>query len=247
MMRLTTLLVSALSLCALHRHALAASGCESLPPANPLPAPITRVLATYVLDDPRDLSIRLFAEGHTAAGTWCVARARLSLETLRERAPHRIVRAHGRAAGWIACWRIVRGDVVVGCIRKRIQGNNHPDPTRLPDTALAFEVEFDPSCQLFALQHDPARALPRPVPLTRSWSGLRVLIPLPLAHTTSAVAKRALRVRGASIAAAPADADAVLLPDAADFCMFDRRSSPRTAAALVARGARVLYERDLDR
>jgi hypothetical protein len=248
MMRILIPVTAFLALSALSHLALALDPLESLPPRNPLPAPLTDLQTTYAVDRPfhGGHALDLVAEGRTRARTWCVARARVP-SLVRAPTPHRIARTPGDPRSWTACWHLVIPGPrrIIGCLRRRVGPNNHPDPTRLPETALALDFTFDTATQRFVLHRDPSRMLPLPIPLPRPWTARRVLLPLPLDHTTPAVAKRALRARGATPAADPAGADALVLPDSADFCLFDRRSHPRTAAALLARGLRVIPERAL--
>lgn len=245
MLRTLVLVTALLALTAFARLAFAFDPLETLPPRPPLTAPLIELQTTYAVDRPLDGDhvLDLVAEGRTRTRTWCVARARVP-SVVRASTPHRIERTPGNPRMWTACWHLVTAGPrrIVGCLRRRVGANNHPDPTRLPELALALDWWFDTAAQRFVLHRDPARMLPLPIPLARPWTARRVLLPLPLDRTTPAVARRALRTRGATPVATPAHADTLVLPDSADFCLFDRRSRPRTAAALMARGLRVIPE-----
>lgn len=211
---------------------------------------LARVTDQYVTD--AGSAIELVAAGTSRDSRVQVVRGRLAQGVYREAQPHRLFRSPGEPARWQACWRIcrtdARGDDVIGCIRKVVKGNNHPDLRAPPVAVLKHAWSFDLKAQRFVIEDESAAWLPPPreLPPRRAWSGLRFFVPLPLSVHTPAVAKRAILSRGGRIAPTSATADVLVLPDRADVCAFDRGSHPEPVVTALRRGLPVVWERDLE-
>lgn len=215
--------------------------------------PLATVVESYVTETPGGSTpvIELVAVGHGAAGRVEVARATLPGRIRREPSPHRVERVAGESAVWEACWRVVdhgRPGGSIGCLRRRVRGNNHPDLRFSPEGVLRFPWRFDVSTQRFLCEQDTIEPVPVPhgMPLQRSWSGRAFYLPLPLQRTTPAVVKRALRARGADISPTSESAEVLILPDRADVCAFDRASSPSAILPALRRRVPVVWERELE-
>lgn len=216
--------------------------------AAPLPTTTTGRLATlsdtYVTES--GPTIELVAVAHTPTGRIVTARATLPPTIRRERDPHRLTFIPGTST-WEACWRILdhaRPGGAVGCIRRRVRGNNHPDLRHPPEALLTAAWSFDLPAQRFT--YDPAPPLPTPRPLKSPWRHQAFHVPLPLQSMTPAVLKRALRAQGADISDTPESATALILPDRADICAFDRASRPAAILPALRRGVPVIHERALE-
>ena len=214
--------------------------------------PLATVLEAYVteLAGGSAPGIELVAVGHSPSGHVEIARARLASSIRREPAPHRISRLAGEPAHWEACWRIVdhaRPGGSVGCLRRRVRGNNHPDLGHPPEGFLLVPWRFDVPSQRF--HYDPAGVtplpVPHPLPARAGWANRAFHIPLPLSRITPAVLKRALRARGADVSPTAESAGALILPDRCDVCAFDRASHPAVILPALRRGVPVVWERSL--
>lgn len=230
-----------------------------VPPATAAPPPLittstgrlSAITETYVTEIPNGSAphIELVAVGHTRSGRIEVARARLPASIRRQPDPHRIERVPGAEASWEACWRIVdhgRPGGAIGCLRRRIRGNNHPDLRHPPEATLNAAWRFDLQAQSFTFEPADPLPVPRPLPLDAAWTHRAFYIPLPLQRTTPAVLKRALRARGADISPTSESATALILPDRADVCAFDRASRPSPILPALRRQVPVVYERTLE-